>query len=113
MSDATKIYHYESLNKYIKQSHFSKIEVGNQIYDNQKDIEFAVNNILEKSMSNSHSVDRSSFEKLFSFEVPKVSNKDNEILTQNVTRSELRKALKKLRSKAKKLRFPLSSGKFT
>ena len=51
-------------------------------------------------MSNSHSVDRSSFEKLFSFEVPKVSNKDNEILTQDVTRSELRKALKKLRSKA-------------
>ena len=100
MSDTTKIYHYESLNNYIKQSCFDKIEVDNKIFESQEDIEAAVNKVLEDSMSRSHSIDHQKFEQLFSFNVPQISRSDNNILTKNISKSELRKALRKLKSKA-------------
>ena len=100
MSDTTKIYHFESLSKYIKQTNFNKIEINNQIYDKKEDIEGAINGALEISMSKSHSVDLTSFQQLFSFDVPKINEKDNEVLTQSITKSELKKSLRKLRSKA-------------
>ena len=100
MSDATKIYHFESLSNYIKQSTIDKIEVGNQIYEKKEDVEGAINSALQESMSKSHSIDSSAFNDLFSFDVPQISQSDNMLLTQEINRSELRKALLKLRSKA-------------
>lgn len=100
MTDVTKIYHYESLNNYVKQSNFDKIEVNNEIFEQKKDIESAINKDLEETLSKTHSVDKKKFDELFSFNVPKISESENALLTKDVSRSELKKALKKLRSKA-------------
>ena len=100
MSDATKIYHYESLTNYIKQSHFNQIEVNEKIFDSKEEIEKVISEALEKTMSKNHTVDIENFEQLFSFDVPKISKNDNMLLTDKIKKSELKKALRKLRSKA-------------
>ena len=66
----------------------------------KEDVEGAINSALQESMSKSHSIDSSAFNDLFSFDVPQISQSDNMLLTQEINRSELRKALLKLRSKA-------------
>lgn len=95
MSDSTKIYHYESLAKYIKQSNFNKIEVNNKIYENRKDVEEAINGYLETTLSKSYSVDNESFEKLFSFDVPKVSDHDNLMLVQDIKKIRTKEGTEK------------------
>ena len=51
-------------------------------------------------MSKSHNIDCTNFSNLFSFDIPQISQRDNMLLTQDINRSELKKALLKLRSKA-------------
>ena len=60
-----RIYHFESLRKYVKETRFNKIETNNQTYEKKEDIEGAINGALETSMSKNHSVDLSSFEQIF------------------------------------------------
>ena len=84
MSDSTKIYHYESLSKYIKQSNFNQIEVNGKVYENKNDIEEAINEELEATLSRSHSVDHEKFDQLFSFDVPNVGASDNIMLTLDI-----------------------------
>ena len=84
MSDATKIYHYESLTNYIKQSHFNQIEVNEKIFDSKEEIEKVISEALEKTMSKNHTVDIENFEQLFSFDVPKISKNDNMLLTDKI-----------------------------
>ena len=100
LSDTTKIYHYESLSNYIKQSSFEKVQVGENIFEKKNDIEEAINGVLKENMSKRHLVDPGKFKQLFSFEVPKIEGRDNALLTEDVKRSELKNALKKLKSKA-------------
>ena len=43
LSDNTKIYHFESLNKYIEGSAIKKLEVDHIVYESQIEIERAIN----------------------------------------------------------------------
>ena len=72
MSDTTKLYHFESLNKYIKSSWISEIEVNGTVYSNQNDIEKVINSTLESSLSQNFVLDKDKCSSLFSFNVPKI-----------------------------------------
>ena len=51
MSDEAKLYHYESLDNYVTKSEIKKLEIDGYIYEGQNDIEDAINESLENSMS--------------------------------------------------------------
>ena len=100
MSDETKLYHYESLNNYVTKSEIKKIEINGCIYEGQNDLENAINRSLEGSMSETFNLDLVSCEKLFSFEVPQVTESMNDALSREMSSVELKEALKQLNSKA-------------
>jgi len=58
MSDATKLYHYESLDRYVLKSEIKKIEVNGRIYEGQTEVEYAINRSLEETMSEKFTLDR-------------------------------------------------------
>ena len=100
MSDTTKIYHFESLNKYVKSSKIDKLEVDGKIYDGHENIESIINEKLTDTMSQKFNLDLQVCEKVFSFEVPKISNEMNELLVKDINTSELLTALKQMNPKA-------------
>ena len=57
MSDTTKLYHFESLNKYINSSWISEIEVDGTVYSNKHDIEEVINSTLKSSLSQNFVLD--------------------------------------------------------
>ena len=73
MTDATKLYHYESLDNYIMKSEIKKIEVNGCMYEGQMDVENAINHSLEESMSLKFTLDKEACNKLFSFNVPQIT----------------------------------------
>ena len=100
MSDETKLYHYQSLDNYVTKSEIKKIEIDGCIYEGQNDIENAINRSLEGSMSETFNLDLVACEKLFSFEVPQVTDSINDALSREISPVELKQALKQLNSKA-------------
>ena len=100
MSDVTKLYHYESLNNYITKSDIQQLEVNGQIYVGQTEVENAINQSLEKSMSHIFKLDHESCEKLFSFQVPQITASMDEEVNRKITMTELKKALNQLNSNA-------------
>ena len=100
MSDTTKIYHFESLNNYVKSSKIDKLEVDGKIFNGHENIENIINEKLTDTMSQKFSLDEEVCEKLFSFEVPKISDDMNQLLVKEITMSELLTALKQMKPKA-------------
>ena len=100
MTDATKLYHYESLDNYVLKSEIKKIEVNGCIYEGQMEVENAINQSLEESMSKKFTLDKEACDSLFSFEVPKITELMDEQLNCDITMMELKKALRQLNSKA-------------
>ena len=100
MSDTTKIYHFESLKNYVKSTKIDKLEVEGKIYEGHKNIENIINEKLADTMSHKFTLDTDICEKLFSFEVPKISEDMNELLVKEITMSELITALKQMNPKA-------------
>ena len=94
MSDVTKLYHYESLDKYITNSEIKKLEVKGMVYEGQVEVENAINKSLEESMSQVFNLDLAACESLFAFEVPKITKSMDEALNKEIMYEELRKALK-------------------
>ena len=100
LSDNTKIYHFESLNNYIEGSIIKKLEVDNVIYEDQKDIENAINSKLEIDLSQKFVLDRNICDELFSFYVPKISKEMDDNLSKDISYSELKTALRQMRKAA-------------
>ena len=100
MSDETKLYHYESLSNYVTKSEIKKIDVDGFIYEGQKNIENIINQSLEKSMSQKFTLDLEACEKLFSFDVPQIGKTMDDAVNCEISKVELKKALKQLNSKA-------------
>ena len=100
MTDATKLYHYESLDNYIMKSEIKKIEVNGCMYEGQMDVENAINHSLEESMSLKFTLDKEACNKLFSFNVPQITESMDKTLNRDINMMELKKALRQLNSKA-------------
>ena len=100
MSDTTRLYHFESLKKYIKSSWISKIEVDGIVYSDKHNIEEVINNKLEASLSQSFVLDVDKCNKLFSFNIPKIDDTENILFCKDISLKELRNALRQLRASA-------------
>ena len=100
MSDATKLYHYESLDSYVLKSEIKKIEVNGHMYEGQTEVEYAINRSLKGSMSEIFTLDRDACENLFSFPVPQITESMDSALNSDISMMELKKALRQLNSKA-------------
>ena len=100
MSDSTKIYHYESLNKYVKKSEILKLEVDGEIFEGQAQVEKAINGFLEESLNKKFDLDLPVCEELFSFQTPQISKSMDDLLNKTITKEELEIALKQLNHKA-------------
>ena len=100
MSDVTKLYHYESLESYISKSEIKKIELNGHIYEGQIEVENAINQSLEESMSLRFTLDRDACENIFSFQVPQITESMDDALNSDISMRELKKALSQLNSKA-------------
>ena len=100
MSDATKLYHYESLDSYVLKSEIKKIEVNGHVYEGQTEVEYAINRSLEGSMSEIFTLDRDACENLFSFPVPQITESMDSALNSDISMMELKNALMQLNSKA-------------
>ena len=57
MSDTTKIYHFESLNNYVKSTKIDRLEVDGEIYDGHENIENIINEKLTDTMTQKFTLD--------------------------------------------------------
>ena len=100
LSDNTKIYHFESLNKYIEGSAIKKLEVDHIVYESQIEIERAINKKLEFDLSQKFVLDKKICDELFGFNVPQISKEMDDNLSKDVSYSELKTALRQMRKAA-------------
>ena len=85
---------------YVLNSEIKKLEVNGCMYEGQKEVEHAINQSLEESMSQKFTLDKEACDNLFSFEVPKITKTMDDALHRDINMLEFKKALRQLNSKA-------------
>ena len=99
-SDNTKIYHFESLDKYVEASTIKKIEIDRVIYEGQTNIEEAINKKLETDLSQQFVLNKMVCDNLFSFNVPQITGEMDASIYKDISYAELKTALRQMRKAA-------------
>ena len=99
-SDNTKIYHFESLDKYVEASTIKKVEVDGVIYEGQSNIEDAINKKLKLDLSQKFVLNKNVCDELFSFDVPQITREMDADMSKDISFSELKTALRQMRKAA-------------
>ena len=99
-SDNTKIYHFESLDKYVEASTIKKLEVDRVIYEGQSNIEDAINKKLKFDLSQKFVLNKNVCDELFSFNVPQITREMDADMSKDISYFELKTALRQMRKAA-------------